>query len=399
AYMDARRNPEILVNKGWKKSADIVSSGHTRALCLPDASTSSSKVMCLLYTNEGDRLLALSSNAVHKLWKWEHGDEGNPRGKASTSVPPQLWQPEAGIVMINDTANGNPEAAAACTAVLSMFDLSKLKSVVCLLHCLTQQYSLVVSWPGRLALFDLIHQFCGIAHRMKCYLYLLQPSSHSTRKTISWLLEWMTRQLKFVMSLVKKITELAFSKSENVLVSSDFDAQLCVWRMEDWEKTYSTYIQPPCNCSGALVGDTTVQYHYDETHILVVHETQLAIYDVKLECPCSWTPRDALPAPISSTIYSSDGLLVCSGFCAGAIGIFEAESLTLQCRIARYAYIPSSVSRCVWSPKIYILVLSTITLIQMVTTNLFLLLDYCCILPSGGGNVYPMAVAANPWKP
>ena len=58
-----------------------------------------------------------------------------------------------------------------------------------------------------------------------------------------------------------------------------------------------------------------------------------------------WFPRDALPAPVSSAVYSSDGLLVYVGFHDGAIGIFEAESLRLQCRIAPTAYIPSSLTR------------------------------------------------------
>ena len=56
-----------------------------------------------------------------------------------------------------------------------------------------------------------------------------------------------------------------------------------------------------------------------------------------------WSPRDALPAPISSAIYSCDGLLVYAAFCDGAIGVFEAESLRLRCRIAPSAYIPPSI--------------------------------------------------------
>jgi len=60
-----------------------------------------------------------------------------------------------------------------------------------------------------------------------------------------------------------------------------------------------------------------------------------------------WYPRDALPAPISSAVYSLGCLLVYAGFRDGAIGIFEAESLKLQCRIAPSAYIPSSISRYV----------------------------------------------------
>ena len=184
--------------------------------------------------------------------------------------------------------------------------------------------------------------------------------------------------------------------------------QLCVWSFYDWGKNKSRYIKHPSNGSGALVGDTMVQFHYDGTHLLVVHESQLAIYDWQLECLCSvshsqhfhnnifaslsnhmlscllswstnilhdlhhacrmllivsmhcnkhitqlyltfhnlimqWFPRDALPAPISSAIYSCDGLLVYAAFCDGAIGVFETESLRLRCRIAPSAYIPPSI--------------------------------------------------------
>ena len=60
-----------------------------------------------------------------------------------------------------------------------------------------------------------------------------------------------------------------------------------------------------------------------------------------------WYPREALPAPIASAVYSLGCLLVYAGFRDGAIGIFEAESLTLQCWIAPSAYVPSSISRYV----------------------------------------------------
>jgi hypothetical protein len=38
------------------------------------------QVVRLLYTNNGIALLALGSNAVHKLWKWQR-NERNPHGK------------------------------------------------------------------------------------------------------------------------------------------------------------------------------------------------------------------------------------------------------------------------------------------------------------------------------
>jgi len=58
-----------------------------------------------------------------------------------------------------------------------------------------------------------------------------------------------------------------------------------------------------------------------------------------------WSPRDSLSAPISSAIYSCDGMLVYAGFCDGAVGVFDADSLRLRCRIAPSAYLPPSAAR------------------------------------------------------
>ncbi|KAG6474384.1 hypothetical protein ZIOFF_068319 [Zingiber officinale] len=53
-------------------------------------------------------LLALGSNAVHKLWQWSC-DERNPSGK--------LRQPPNGILMTNERSDNNPEEATACIAL------------------------------------------------------------------------------------------------------------------------------------------------------------------------------------------------------------------------------------------------------------------------------------------
>uniref|UniRef100_A0A0E0HHF0 Uncharacterized protein n=1 Tax=Oryza nivara TaxID=4536 RepID=A0A0E0HHF0_ORYNI len=348
AYMHVSRTPE-LVNEAWK--ANIVSSGRIRALRMPVTEASSSKVICLLYRKSGKGLLALSSNAVHKLWKWESNDK-NPAGMSTTSVPPQVWQPESDILM-NDTANGNPEEAAACS-LLSKNDCY-----------------LISASGGKVSLFNMLNfktMTTFIAPPPSATFLAFHPHDNNiiaigTDDSSILLYNIRVDEVKWVLKgHQKKITGLVFSLSMNVLVSSGADSQLCVWSMEDWAKKKSRYIQPPSNHSGALVGDIMVQFHYDQKRLLVVHESQLAIYDEELECLCSWFPSDPLSAPVSSAVYSSDGLLIYAGFCDGAIGIFQVESLMLQCRIAPSAYIPSSVS-------------------------------------SGGEIVYPMVVAAHPWKP
>ncbi|KAG6524045.1 hypothetical protein ZIOFF_013935 [Zingiber officinale] len=70
--------------------------------------------------SSGCSLLALGSNAVHKLWQWPC-DERNPSGKSTASVAPQLCQPPNGILMTNERSDNNPEEATACI-VLSKND-------------------------------------------------------------------------------------------------------------------------------------------------------------------------------------------------------------------------------------------------------------------------------------
>ncbi|AQK41369.1 Ramosa 1 enhancer locus 2 [Zea mays] len=338
APMDASRTPDVKPRitdesekvKTWKL-ADIVDNGHLRALHLTDTDTNPSKIVRLLYTNNGVALLALGSNAVHKLWKWQRSDR-NPSGKSTASVAPHLWQPANGILMTNDTNDGNPEE-------VSLFNMMTFKVMTTFMA------------PPPAATFLAFHPQDNniIAIGME----------DSTIQIYNVRIDDVKSKLK---GHQKKITGLAFSQSMNVLVSSGADAQLCVWSIDGWEKKKSRYIQPPANRPGTLVGDTRVQFHNDQTHLLVVHESQLGIYDGNLDCLRLWSPRDALPAPISSAIYSCDGLLVYAGFCDGAIGVFEAESLRLRCRIAPSAYIPPSILAC-------------------------------------AGRVYPLVVAAHPMEP
>ncbi|GMQ04077.1 hypothetical protein CsSME_00049623 [Camellia sinensis var. sinensis] len=140
----------------------------------------------------------------------------------------------------------------------------------------------------------------------------------------------------------KQITGLAFSQALDILVSAGADAQLCIWDTEGWEKKKARPIQVPPGHPSPLVGETKVQFHKDQTHLLVVHESQIAVYDSELGCLQSWYPRDSLSAPISTAIYSCDGLVVFTGFLDGAIGVFDADNFRLRCWIAPSAYISSS---------------------------------------------------------
>jgi len=215
ARMDASRTPDFVM-KAWK-SADIVGSGHIRALRIPpDPEAASTKVLRLLYANEGKNLLTLSSNAILKLLKWEASDK-NPRGRPTTSVPPLLWQPEEGILMTNDTTEANPREVAGCIA------LSKY------------EWSIRSSSGGKVSLFQ--------TASFKIMATFMEPPPAPTflafypqnddiivigmdDSSIQIYDAHNNKVQRVLKGHQKKVTGLTFSQSMNVLVSSSADAQV-----------------------------------------------------------------------------------------------------------------------------------------------------------------------------
>ncbi|KAH9783946.1 protein TOPLESS-RELATED PROTEIN 2 [Citrus sinensis] len=316
--------------KSWR-IPDISDPSQIKALRLPD-SIAASKVVRLIYTNSGLSLLALASNAVHKLWKWQR-TERNPSGKATANVAPQLWQPPSGTLMTNDINESKPtEESAACIALSKndSYVMSASGGKVSLFNMMTFKVMTMFMSPPPAATFLAFHPQDNniIAIGME----------DSSVQIYNVRVDEVKTKLKGHQN---RITGLAFSPTLNALVSSGADAQLCMWSIDKWEKLKSRFIQAPAGRQSPLVGETKVQFHNDQTHLLVVHESQISVYDSKLECSRSWSPKDALPAPISSAIYSCDGLLVYAGFCDGAIGVFDAETLRFRCRIGPSAYIPT----------------------------------------------------------
>ncbi|KAJ8527140.1 hypothetical protein K7X08_029617 [Anisodus acutangulus] len=316
--------------KSWKFS-DIADSSQLKTLKLPDP-LSASKVLRLLYMNSGLAVLALGSNAIHKLWKWQR-NERNPSGKSSAAVAPQLWQPTNGALMSNDVGDAkSAEDAAACIALSKndSYVMSASGGKVSLFNMMTFKVMTTFMPPPPAATY--------LAFHPQDNNVIAVGMEDSTIQIYNVRVDEVKTKLK---GHQKRITGLAFSQSLNVLVSSGADAQLCIWSVDGWEKKKARPIQAPPGHQAPLVGETRVQFHNDQSHILVVHESQIGIYDTQLECQRSWYPRDSLSAPISSAIYSCDGLLIFTGFCDGSIGIFDADSLRLRCRIAPSAYLSS----------------------------------------------------------
>lgn len=316
----------------WKLT-EINEPSQCRSLRLPDNLTAM-RVSRLIYTNSGVAILALASNAVHKLWKWQRNDR-NPTTKATASVVPQLWQPPSGILMTNDVNDTNPEDAVPCFALSKndSYVMSASGGKISLFNMMTFKTMTTFMPPPPAATFLAFHPQDNniIAIGME----------DSSIQIYNVRVDEVKTKLK---GHQKRITGLAFSHIQNVLVSSGADSQLCVWSTDGWEKQTSKFLQIPNGRAAAPLADTRVQFHLDQMHLLVVHETQIAIHDApKLECLKQFVPREA-SGPITHATYSCDSQSIYVSFEDGSVGVLTASSLRLRCRINPTAYLPPNPS-------------------------------------------------------
>ncbi|XP_066396114.1 protein TPR3 [Miscanthus floridulus] len=317
-------------SKVWKL-IEITESTQCRSIKLAD-NMRTSKISRLIYTNSGLAILALTSSAVHLLWKWPRNDRNS--GKATASVSPTLWQPPSGIFMTNDTTDNNPEEAVHC------FALSKNDSYV------------MSASGGKISLFNMM-TFKTMTTFMPAPPAATFLAFHPQDNNIIAIgmddstIQIYNVRIDEVKSKLrghsKRITGLAFSNVLNVLVSSGADAQLCVWNTDGWEKQKNRFLQIPSGRQSNIL-DTRVQFHQDQMHFLVVHETQIAIYETtKLEPVKQWPVRENSP-PITHATFSCDSQLIYASFMDATVGIFNVSSLRLQCRILPASYLPPNIS-------------------------------------------------------
>ncbi|XP_062155997.1 topless-related protein 4 isoform X2 [Alnus glutinosa] len=382
SFPDAKPNhtDESEKLKGWKLT-EISESSQLRSLRLPD-SLLPVRIIRLIYTNSGGAILALTFNAVHKLWKWQRNDR-NPSGKASSSVPPQLWQPASGILMTNDISEINLEDAVPCFALSKndSYVMSASGGKISLFNMMTFKTMTTFMPPPPAATFLAFHPqdnniiFIGMDDSSIQIYNVRVDGVKSTLKGHQ-----------------KRVTGLAFSKVLNVLVSSGADSQLCVWSMDGWEKQASKFLQIPSGRVSSPLGQTRVQFHQDQIHVLAVHETQIAIYETpKLECLKQWLPRES-SGSVTDATYSCDSQSIYASTEDGSVCVLTATTLRLRCRISPAAYLPSNpryvlllVISSMGTGNQYIFTFSTFAFLLM------LLLD--------SSRVFPVVIAAHPSEP
>ncbi|XP_004292971.1 PREDICTED: topless-related protein 1-like [Fragaria vesca subsp. vesca] len=333
----ARLSEELNTKKIWKLT-EISESAQLRSLRLSTTTVKTDKISRLVYTNSGNAILALASNGTHLLWRWRRVD-GNTSGKATTKVTPHSMEPASGILMVNDLTGAKPEHAIPCCA------LSKNDSYV------------MSASGGKISLFNLMTfktmtSFMSPPPVVTCLAFHPEDNNivavgfdDSTIHIYNVRIDEVRIKLK---GHSKTVTGLAFSQLLKTLISSGADCQIVVWSSDKWERQKNSSLHIPAWTTPTALFGTHLQYQKDQNHFLVVHETQLAIYEtLRLECQKKWVVGES-SAPISYATLSCDSQIVYASFLDGTLRVFAASNLQMQCQINPYAYLPPNVSSAIY---------------------------------------------------
>ncbi|XP_073318090.1 topless-related protein 4-like [Primulina huaijiensis] len=188
-----------------------------RSLKLPDRLLPV-RIMGMVYTNSGGCILALTCNAIHKVWTWRRNDR-NMDGMVTTSGVPQLWQPSGGTLMTNDISAMNLEVVRVPCFALSKNDMY-----------------LTSSSGGKISLFNTT-TFTRVSTFMTpppaaTSLAFFPPDNNvlAIGREDAAILIYNIRTDELIATLnghYKRVTALAFSTALDILVSLGDDAKVC----------------------------------------------------------------------------------------------------------------------------------------------------------------------------
>ncbi|XP_068484124.1 topless-related protein 1-like isoform X1 [Phaseolus vulgaris] len=330
SFEESRKNSNL-----WNDLQICDSSSHCNFLEL-QTHPKISKILRLAYTNEGNGILALGSNGHHLLWKWPSNNL-NPDGKATTQVPPYIWQPAGSdlqLMMSNELTSsysGDP---------ISCFSLSKNDSY------------LMSTSGGPISLFSM--------SSFKTLTTIMPPPPMATCLTFYprdnnilavgmddlSILIYNVCTNKIISKLEghsKRVSDLAFSISFDLLVSIGVNDEIFVWDTNEWKKRKEGYLQIYGRRLPEVVSETHIQFHLYQRHFLVVRSDYLAMYEATdLKCCNQWVPQVAVV--ISQATFSSDGQAVYVSFVDGNVAILDTLKFQIRCRINLSTYLSTTLS-------------------------------------------------------
>ncbi|XP_010324826.1 topless-related protein 1-like isoform X18 [Solanum lycopersicum] len=318
---------------GNPSTSKVVQISRCQSLRLP-SEVKTNKVCRLAYAQAGNILVALVTGGIHLIWKWSESDS-NLTGQTTPKCTPQLWQPRSGVVPENSLLSSDAGAVSPCIALTNngFYALSASGGAVSIFNINLYKIMKSITPPKPAATCIACHPTNNNVIAVGMDDLTIIVYSVRTEELISRL-----------NGHSKRITGLAFSNTMNVLVSSGADSQIVVWNSTNWEREGSTMLQTSADWLPTEVSETSVEFQRDEKCFLVVHETQIAIYEpTKLECVKQWIIKNFC-ARISHATFSCDSEWIYAVMKDGIVLILSASDLSPKYEIDPSTFLTSDLS-------------------------------------------------------
>ncbi|XP_027774677.1 topless-related protein 1-like isoform X3 [Solanum pennellii] len=318
---------------GNPSTSKVVQISRCQSLRLP-SEVKTNKVCRLAYAQAGNMLVALVTGGIHLIWKWSESDS-NLTGQTTPKCTPQLWQPRSGVVPENSLLSSDAGAVSPCIALTNngFYALSASGGAVSIFNINLYKIMKSITPPTPAATCIACHPTNNNVIAVGMDDLTIIVYSVRTEELISRL-----------NGHSKRITGLAFSNTMNVLVSSGADSQIVVWNSTNWEREGSTMLQTSADWLPTEVSETSVEFQRDEKCFLVVHETQIAIYEpTKLECVKQWIIKNFC-ARISHATFSCDSEWIYAVMKDGIVLILSASDLSPKYEIDPSTFLTSDLS-------------------------------------------------------
>ncbi|KAK4422139.1 protein TPR3 [Sesamum alatum] len=294
---------------------------------LLSSSVNSEVIRRLVYTNAGNGILALAENGIQFLWRWLNDID-------SVEDFHRLWQSSGERIMINDLPGNG------------------LDTVTC--FALSRNDSYAISGSGKMITLYSMLEFRKVMNIMlpppapTCIMFYPPDDDKIViGMDDSTILIYSIPGAKVINKLEghsRRISGLALSTTSNLLISCAVDTEIVLWDCVNWEKKKSTVLQIGISWLASDITETNIELDKDQKSFLVVHETQVAIYETTtLQCVKQWAVGNFSPR-ISHAAFSWDSQLVYVVMRDGAIIILHRSNLRLRFMIPRCTYLPPHVS-------------------------------------------------------
>ncbi|KAL3499954.1 hypothetical protein ACH5RR_039047 [Cinchona calisaya] len=291
-FFDIKYFEECVIKGDWEEGGEILIRVHTiggESLFQENfLENQKAYIATLIYEKFGYSLLPSRFDAVHELWTWKP-DRSSSLVKTSLAVLPHDCHEE--VVPCLALSENEECVVSASGEKIYLFQVQLMDDFK-----LIKPFMSPPPAATCLAFYPLDNNLIAIG---------MEDSVIRIYDTRSDQVKWDCKGHE------KRVTGIVFSTILNI----------CVWSIDSLQQLANKFLEIPPGCAPNPLAYTRLQSHPKHSDILVVHETQIAVYKASTLDRIRQAPEES-SIGITDAKYSCDGQLIYASFIDGSICVF-----------------------------------------------------------------------------